>query len=240
MHKIIYKFSLIISLFTLIPTTSCNKNEDNGVFSSPSPIASFNMDKTTAETGEVIAFTNTSQNATSYEWDFGDGNSSMEADPTHSYSNTGTFTITLNANGEGRSNSSTKSITITAQANPLLGKWNLISGIFNDSNIENLSGYREFGNEDISGGNWTGDSKCSMTHGNDNGYVRGAYEISGDVLIYGYSFTSISWTGNTTNFSKFGVVGLGLQNVDFLISGSTLTITGQNDYGTTVLIYEKE
>ncbi|NNF36452.1 MAG: PKD domain-containing protein, partial [Saprospiraceae bacterium] len=41
------------------------------------------------------SFTNTSKGATSYEWDFGDGNMSMEESPTHVYEFPDEYTITL-------------------------------------------------------------------------------------------------------------------------------------------------
>ena len=44
-------------------------------------------------------FTNTSINAESYEWDFGDGNTSTEASPTHIYATANTYTVTLTAKG---------------------------------------------------------------------------------------------------------------------------------------------
>ena len=78
----------------------------------PAPIASFTMDKTTANTGEAISFTNNSQFATSYAWNFGDDETSTETNATHSYSATGTFTITLTATGDGGTNTSTKTIEI--------------------------------------------------------------------------------------------------------------------------------
>ncbi|MBI9068545.1 MAG: PKD domain-containing protein [Salinivirgaceae bacterium] len=48
-------------------------------------------------TGSQVAFTNESTGATSYEWDFGESNTSVEADPTHTYSNKGTYTVCLTA-----------------------------------------------------------------------------------------------------------------------------------------------
>jgi PKD repeat protein len=47
--------------------------------------------------GLTASFTNGSQNANSYSWAFGDGSTSMEANPTHTYLNGGTFTVTLSA-----------------------------------------------------------------------------------------------------------------------------------------------
>ena len=49
----------------------------------------------------AIVFTNQSSGATSYEWDFGDGNTSSEINPTHSYQSPGTYTVKLTAIVEG-------------------------------------------------------------------------------------------------------------------------------------------
>lgn len=58
------------------------------------PTASFTY-KTEAPLKVVL--TNTSTNATSYEWDFGDGTTSTEKDPTHRYESVGSYIITLDA-----------------------------------------------------------------------------------------------------------------------------------------------
>ncbi len=56
-----------------------------------------------------IVFTNSSKDADSYLWDFGDGSQSTLANPTHAYTQSGTFKITLTAYAdEGCSNSVTK------------------------------------------------------------------------------------------------------------------------------------
>ncbi len=46
------------------------------------------------------AFTNSSTNAISYEWDFGDGNTSTDESPTHVYATAAEYTVTLTAIGE--------------------------------------------------------------------------------------------------------------------------------------------
>lgn len=51
--------------------------------------------------GETTIFTNTSANASSYEWDFGDGSGVSTAEnPTYSYPMTGTYTVVLTATGQ--------------------------------------------------------------------------------------------------------------------------------------------
>jgi PKD repeat protein len=99
-------FAMILSLLSLL---GCLKEEE-----APEPVASFTMDKTSAEVNDVVTFTNTSQNATEYEWNFGDGNTSDLENPTHSYANNGTFTIQLRATGDGGTDAATNSINITS------------------------------------------------------------------------------------------------------------------------------
>jgi parallel beta-helix repeat protein len=49
----------------------------------------------------------------SYEWDFGDGNSSTEMNPTHTYAQDGTYTVTLNVtDNDGASDTNTTTATI--------------------------------------------------------------------------------------------------------------------------------
>lgn len=47
----------------------------------------------------AVTFTNLSTGATSYQWDFGDGTSSLGVSPIHTYSQTGSYTIRLAATG---------------------------------------------------------------------------------------------------------------------------------------------
>ncbi|HEY0977574.1 MAG TPA: PKD domain-containing protein [Flavobacteriales bacterium] len=66
----------------------------------PMPVASF------LGSGEgcvplTVEFTNTSQYATSYIWNFGDGGTSSAEHPVHIYDTPGTYTVTLNAFGIG-------------------------------------------------------------------------------------------------------------------------------------------
>jgi PKD repeat protein len=57
----------------------------------PDPIAGFNYQKSDL----TVTFTNTSQNANSYLWDFGDGNTSTETNPFHTYLTGGSYVVNL-------------------------------------------------------------------------------------------------------------------------------------------------
>ncbi|WP_186758129.1 PKD domain-containing protein [Echinicola salinicaeni] len=49
----------------------------------------------------AVNFTNSSENAVSYSWDFGDGNTSTEEHPMHTYEEAGTYTVVLNSTAQG-------------------------------------------------------------------------------------------------------------------------------------------
>lgn len=85
-----------------------------GAEGSVPPSAGFNLEQSESNYLEY-AFTNASTNATSYEWDFGDGNMSTEESPTHIYASAAEYTITLTATSEiGLSTTLSKTINILA------------------------------------------------------------------------------------------------------------------------------
>jgi large repetitive protein len=68
------------------------------------PEAAFTINRFTACLGDTIRFTNQSSGATSYEWEFGDGNVSTLTNPTHIYSSPGNYRVllrTFRANSPG-------------------------------------------------------------------------------------------------------------------------------------------
>ena len=50
-----------------------------------------------AATGDEVIFENRSENATSYQWDFGDGTTSSDANPVKKYTESGNYIVTLKA-----------------------------------------------------------------------------------------------------------------------------------------------
>lgn len=85
-------------------SNGCSDTVVNPVNYFPRPVAAFQFDTSCA--GQPIHFTDLSQPngspITSWDWDFGDGNSSVLQHPVHPYASSGTFTVTLivsNASG---------------------------------------------------------------------------------------------------------------------------------------------
>ncbi|MDD3875729.1 MAG: C25 family cysteine peptidase [Bacteroidales bacterium] len=66
--------------------------------------------------GTVVDFTNTSQYASTYLWNFGDGTTSTAQNPTHIFSSVGTFTVTLLITNDCGTDSISETITTTAAA----------------------------------------------------------------------------------------------------------------------------
>lgn len=98
-------FSLFIGVFIF---ASCQKD----------PIADFDVSKSVAEINEPISFTNSSEEAESFEWEFGDGVTSTSENPTHSYSTSGTYTVTLTSYSKKEKKMDKASAIITINAVP--------------------------------------------------------------------------------------------------------------------------
>ena len=76
-------------LFFVLPVfiTSCSKK----------PEADFYVEISKAKVGSEVFFRNTSDNADSYEWDFGDGLYSRDKNPVHIYKTVGRYNVILTA-----------------------------------------------------------------------------------------------------------------------------------------------
>lgn len=66
----------------------------------------------TTEIGEIISFNNVSAGATTYTWDFGDGNTSTDVAPAHVYAQAGVYTVTLTASNGTCTDSYTSTLKV--------------------------------------------------------------------------------------------------------------------------------
>lgn len=93
----------IIAVLAILTLASCAK-----------PIAMFSYQEEDGRAPSKITFENESEKAEEYLWDFGDGNTSTEANPEHKYYLSGKYSITLQAKKGKKTSTMTKDITLDA------------------------------------------------------------------------------------------------------------------------------
>ncbi|MEA3447421.1 MAG: PKD domain-containing protein, partial [Bacteroidota bacterium] len=78
------------------------------------PVADFTASPTYSCDGNV-QFTDQSSNADTWEWDFGDGNTSTDQNPLHTYASNGTYTVSLTVTNGAGSDTHTETNYITVE-----------------------------------------------------------------------------------------------------------------------------
>jgi hypothetical protein len=102
-------YSLVIT-----DANGCTWNSDDLIIglSEDAPMAGFEMGGNEHEVNITVEFTNTSVNAESYYWTFGDGGISEEPEPSHVYGQPGIYTVTLIAEAGGCTSIHSEDVTI--------------------------------------------------------------------------------------------------------------------------------
>lgn len=88
-------------LIALIAMAGCKKSKYNFDDLPPAVKSFFTITNTELNINEAIQFSNKSEDAESYSWDFGDGTTSTDMNPSKTYSNPGNYTVKLKAVGKG-------------------------------------------------------------------------------------------------------------------------------------------
>src|SRR5665647_2350994 len=105
---------------------SLSDSKDSGQSSQILPVANFSSNISSGYAPLSVQFTDQSQNATGWSWDFGDGDTSTAQNPAHTYSVAGSYTITLSAINENGTISTFSTITVQQPTLPIA---NFISNI---------------------------------------------------------------------------------------------------------------
>lgn len=93
MKKRFFPILLSIVVVGALTIVSCSKDETK-----PAPVPNFTFEIN----DKTVTFTNTSTNATTYSWDFGDGSAlSADMSPVHEYDAYGDYDVRLTATGDG-------------------------------------------------------------------------------------------------------------------------------------------
>lgn len=105
----------------------------------PPEIVTVNASSTNVETGQSVNFSaNVRGTDPSYEWDLGDGSSSMQESPSHSYSSEGTKSVELTVSNRAGSDTRSLSISVVPAEGPCdrLTDLNTVNFDFDMSNLD--------------------------------------------------------------------------------------------------------
>jgi len=122
--------SITVSTAGTYFVTTANTDACDGVGQSASSVVVVNTQPVAGVgnpsiNGTVVTFTNSSTDATTYSWDFGDFTSSSAANPVHAYAVSATYTVTLTATNGNCSDDTTFTVAITVG----LDEINAVSGL---------------------------------------------------------------------------------------------------------------
>ncbi|MEM9676185.1 MAG: PKD domain-containing protein [Bacteroidota bacterium] len=102
MMKTIHTLFYLGFIFLLL---ACDNEED--------PVAPPSAGFTFASNELEVSFTNTSTDAMSYSWDFGDNTTSTETNPVHTYAEAGTYQVTLTASNNDVTDEVAQSVEVS-------------------------------------------------------------------------------------------------------------------------------
>jgi PKD repeat protein len=166
------------------------------------PIASFSV---AASYGNSISFTDlSSNNPTSWLWDFGDGSSSTLQNPTHVYSSSGSHGVTLSVKNAGGSDSLSQVVnSIQSPSTPLYRS--LPTGTYITNKMTGGEGTLKIDN------GWNHDAVIVLAKTDNPNYAlmsvyvksHGSFTATGIDTgdYYIYSETGIDWDSTTNKFS---------------------------------------
>jgi len=112
------------------------------------PVANFEYSYVDNLAPADISFTNLSTEADKFQWDFGDGSSSLEENPKHTFNNWIDPTVTLQAKGRGGENTISQALDITSyyvKNSSSFYLYNVWTFFWNESNEEIVDDF-ELGN----------------------------------------------------------------------------------------------
>ena len=123
-----------------------------------------------------VTFTNNSQNASSFAWDFGDGNTSTEANPTHTYDTEGNYDVSLIATNE--CGDATITNTVGANALPSANASASNTAICEGGEVE----FEDMSSDNVTAWAWTFEGATPSTSTDQNPVVvynqEGTYDVT--------------------------------------------------------------
>ena len=209
--------------------------KNGGQFFNLSPVASFTTSSYN-KVDDTFSFTNTSVNADTYSWDFGDGNTSTQTNPTHTYVTAGDYTVELTAS-EGGLNPSTHTLVVKVYDYNVefTSVNNQLEVTFTNTTTATNITIDQY-DWDFGDGNTSTDTNPTHTYAVDGTYTVNLmtyFSIDGDTISDGVSHdvtvsiaTFVEATGGTVTTITDGGVNY---KVHTFTSGGTFNVTSGGD-----------
>ena len=174
-----------------------------------------------------VNFIDSSTNALTYHWDFGDGDTSSQTNPIHTYSTAGNYTISLIVYSNCSSDTSSITINVFANSSPPICDFSYIVNnftvSFSDSSQNANTYYWDFGDGDTShlinpshtyllAGIYSVKHRVSNNLGSDSIVKQISANVQLPLADFGYTFLASSYTvefhdssqNSNTYFWNFG------------------------------------
>ena len=200
------------------------------------PSAEFAANATSGSAPMDVQFNDKStNNPTSWSWDFGDGITSNEQNPTHTYSKPGVYTVTFTATNAGGSNTETMYITVL-DANAPVVHVNLPNGSYNTGKSVSLTAEDDFDQNPViyysidHGSTWKSAAK-SVTLTLDEGNTTIWYYAKDNAGNAG-TIQVASYTIDTTAPAVDNSLASGTYNTT-----KTVTLNASDSFDTSPVIY---
>jgi PKD repeat protein len=166
----------------------------------------------------VVTFTNQSSNADTYNWDFGDGNTSTDSDPIHTYTSEGTYNVTLTATNECGDVSSTQSVSIN-----LIPTANFVASITEICEGEEVQ-FTDASSDNVTDWLWTFEGGTPATSTEQNPLIT--YNTPG---TYDVSLVVTAPAGTDEIIFENLIIVSALPTSDFVAVNNILTVTFTNN-----------
>jgi len=200
---------------TLTVTGAGGANSSQAIITvnAAAPVAAFTSDVTNGAAPLTVQFTNQSSgDIQTFQWDFGDGGTSAEANPSYTYNLPGTYTVTLTVTGAGGANSSQATITVDESA-PTEARVGIVNTtpIIPALDVELVNRLRSIYDTGIARGHRAsifaiaGDDFAVQTGYLDPFATPGEYFLDDSTLQGIIDWYNLSDLGGTTSFNRTGV-----------------------------------
>ncbi|RIJ47933.1 PKD domain-containing protein [Maribellus luteus] len=174
------KLKILFFLAIAVAFASCSEDDSNtkaGFTFSP---------EENIQAGDTVFFTNTSIDAVTYQWSFGDTETSTEENPFHIYTEPGIYDVTLVATNGGVANTVTQKVNVAVDFGYIINY-----GSYNGAK-STIAAYNRY-DDIVVNGYYTEVNGVSMTSN-----VQYAYNYKGNIYFMNNNADGISWVNNKT------------------------------------------